>query len=159
MSDHRPHPHDDREIDVATILKFGGGLTVLCAIALGAAWWLDDALFDAAKKRHPEPIVASTARPKGPEGPRLQARAPQGLADLRAEEEQQLHGYRWLDRDEGRVQIPIARAMELVAKQGLPVRDQAPEAEPLVSIPSESGLGQVTEPRPPKVAPPEEEPR
>src|SRR5690606_15668744 len=31
-------------------------------------------------------------------------------------------GYAWIDREEGRVRLPIERAMELVLEEGLPAR-------------------------------------
>jgi hypothetical protein len=43
---------------------------------------------------------------------------PEELAKLRATQQEQLHTYRWVDRDRGIVAIPIDQAMELV------VRDQ-----------------------------------
>ena len=36
------------------------------------------------------------------------------LADLRTENEAKLHGYAWVDRAKGKVQIPIQEAMKLV---------------------------------------------
>jgi len=36
------------------------------------------------------------------------------LADLRTENEAKLHGYTWVDRAKGKVQIPIQEAMKLV---------------------------------------------
>jgi len=39
-----------------------------------------------------------------------------------------LHHYRWIDKDQGAVQIPVERAMELVAKEGLPTPDPSPPA-------------------------------
>lgn len=39
---------------------------------------------------------------------------------------QRLDGYGWMDRTNGSVRIPIARAVELVAKEGLPARAGQP---------------------------------
>ena len=41
------------------------------------------------------------------------------LNALHAKESEQLGSYKWLDKDKGRVQIPIARAMELIAQENL----------------------------------------
>jgi hypothetical protein len=56
----------------------------------------------------------------------------QDLADLHAREDLLLENYSWVDRSQGKVRIPIARAMELIAQSGLPVVPQA-EAAPLLT--------------------------
>ena len=45
----------------------------------------------------------------------------QDVADLHAREDLLLQNYSWVDQGKGKVRIPIERAMELIAKQGLPV--------------------------------------
>lgn len=44
------------------------------------------------------------------------------LTDRRMQEDGQLSSYGWVDQKAGTVHIPIARAMELIAERGLPVR-------------------------------------
>ena len=41
------------------------------------------------------------------------------LASAVADQQESLHSYRLIDKDAGRVSIPIERAMELVAREGL----------------------------------------
>jgi hypothetical protein len=54
--------------------------------------------------------------------PRLQTDdGNQEIADLHAKEDLLLENYSWVDKSQGKIRIPIERAMELVAKQGLPV--------------------------------------
>jgi hypothetical protein len=48
------------------------------------------------------------------------------LRDLRAQENQTLNGYSWVDRNTGVVRIPIADAMKLTIQRGLPSRPQQP---------------------------------
>jgi hypothetical protein len=58
--------------------------------------------------------------------PRLQ---PDPVADMnafRAREEQILNSYGWVDEANGKVHIPIERAMDLVSTVGLPVRQEMP---------------------------------
>lgn len=50
----------------------------------------------------------------------------QDVADLHAREDLLLENYSWVDQSQGKVRIPIERAMELIAQRGLPV---APNAE------------------------------
>ncbi len=51
----------------------------------------------------------------------------QDLADLHVRESLLLDHYSWIDRSQGKVRIPIERAMELIAQHGLPV---IPGAQP-----------------------------
>jgi hypothetical protein len=62
------------------------------------------------------------------------AQAPEELARLRAQEQEQLNSYHWVDPARGVVSIPIDRAMELV------VRDQGrnPSAAGPASTPSDA---------------------
>jgi hypothetical protein len=54
--------------------------------------------------------------------PVLQAAPAQELEALRKAEDRVLNQYRWIDKSQGVVRIPIERAMDLVAERGLPVR-------------------------------------
>ena len=68
-------------------------------------------------------IVASNAVPleRFP-SPHLQINPPADMAAFRRQEEQALTSYGWIDRSNGIVRIPVARAMELLLERGLPVR-------------------------------------
>jgi hypothetical protein len=69
------------------------------------------------------------------------------LKAVRDAEDQVLNSYGWVDQQKGVVRIPIAQAMDLVVKKGLPVRTAAPPTTEGVSVPTASGLG-------PKMLPP-----
>jgi hypothetical protein len=56
----------------------------------------------------------------------------QEIADLHQREELLLDHYSYVDKAQGKVRIPIERAMELIAQQGLPVAPAA-EARPLLT--------------------------
>ena len=56
--------------------------------------------------------------------PRLQVDAPNELRQMRAAEDAALDSYGWVDKDAGIVRIPVDRAMEILAKKGLPSRKQ-----------------------------------
>jgi len=60
--------------------------------------------------------------------PRLPIDAPNELRQLRAAEETVLNSYGWVDKDAGIVKIPVDRAMEILAKKGLPARKQEEKA-------------------------------
>lgn len=66
--------------------------------------------------------------------PRLQTDdGDQDIAELHAREDLLLDHYSWVDRQQGKIRIPIARAMQLLAQRGLPVRPPAAANEPLMT--------------------------
>jgi hypothetical protein len=64
--------------------------------------------------------LEAAARPLPPPQPRLQVDPRADLARLHAEEQAQLTGYGWIDRNRQIVRIPIDSAMKLLAERGWP---------------------------------------
>jgi len=62
-----------------------------------------------------------------PPAPRLQIDATADLERLRQAERSQLDAAGWIDHDQNIVRIPVQRAMQLVAKRGLPGWPKASE--------------------------------
>ncbi|MEZ6097773.1 MAG: hypothetical protein R3E01_02260 [Pirellulaceae bacterium] len=60
-------------------------------------------------------------------GPQVTAEQPQLLRELRQSEQQRLTNYQWIDEPAGIARIPINRAMDILAKQGLPKDEQKSE--------------------------------
>lgn len=83
--------------------------------------------------------------------PRLQTDdGMQDLANLHAREDLLLDHYTWIDRSQGKVRIPIERAMELIAQRGLPVAPPVQHAPlmtgdslPTVTVPLTSGFART----------------
>jgi hypothetical protein len=83
--------------------------------------------------------------------PRLQTDdGNQDVADLHQREDLLLDNYSWIDRSQGKVRIPIERAMELIAQRGLPVAPAAQheplmagDQEPTVAVPLTSGFART----------------
>jgi len=115
--------HDDRDLNVSAVSKFGVGISA-GVIAVALLMWL---LFDRFAAREtslspqPERMVSSNPQKEPPE-PRLQSKPVMDLKEFRAAEDAILTSYGWVDPDKGVVRIPVERAMELVAKEGLPSR-------------------------------------
>ena len=66
--------------------------------------------------------------------PRLQTDdGNQEIAEMHAREDLLLNYYSWVDRSSGKVRIPIARAMQIIAKNGLPVAPEEQTVEPLMA--------------------------
>jgi hypothetical protein len=57
----------------------------------------------------------------------------QDVADLHIRESLLLEHYSWVDHSQGKVRIPIERAMELIAQRGLPMTATLPPREPLMA--------------------------
>ena len=134
---HPPHPpqhgahgdlvnpdvhHEESDINVRAILWFVvilTGITLSCHLVTWGMFKLMDR-YEASN----EPYVTPLAVPAGqqPPEPRLQTTPWTDLRQLRAQEQQYLHGYGWVDEKAGVARIPIAKAKEMLLKRGLPVR-------------------------------------
>jgi len=110
----------DVDVDVRAVSKFGIGLTCGVIAAAFLMWFLFDRYAAKAmlSSRQPEPMALSNPR-KDPPEPRLQPDPAMDLKQFRAGEDAVLHSYGWVDPEKGIVRIPVERAMELVAKEGL----------------------------------------
>ena len=83
--------------------------------------------------------------------PRLQTDdGNQEIAEMHAREDLLLDYYSWVDRSSGKVRIPIARAMQLIAQHGLPVADPehtetllAGDKAPVVTVPLTDGFART----------------
>ena len=119
-----PHAgHETTDINVWAVGKFAIGLVVVCVVSLVL-------LFGLLKffQSREETSVANTVEPTKlfPE-PQLQKTPIVDLKTIRAEEDKLLNGYAWVDAPKGVVRIPLDRAIEVLAKRGLPSRAATPE--------------------------------
>ncbi len=114
-----PDPQN-RDVDVRGVSKFIAGLAFGIIAAMFLMWFLFDryAARETRRSPQPEPMALSNPRKEPPE-PRLQLAPAMNLKQFRAGEEAVLHSYGWVDAEKGIVRIPVERAMELVAKEGL----------------------------------------
>jgi hypothetical protein len=67
--------------------------------------------------------------------PRLQSDPAGELRELQAQQRQQLEGYAWIDREHGLVRIPVARAMEILARRGSAAFAPLEAPDPNVPLP------------------------
>ena len=114
-----PHAgHETTDINVWAVGKFAIGLVIVCVVSLLL-------LFGLLKffQSREETSVANTVEPVKlfPE-PQLQKTEILDLKALHAEEDKLLNGYAWVDPKQGIVRIPVAQAIEVLAKRGLPSR-------------------------------------
>ncbi len=122
---------DDRDIDAKSIVKLIIGLFALTALSAAAMWPVTNYFGGFAGDKGPPTAL--------PPQPRLLTNEPVNLEGFRAEEEAKLNGYAWVSKTKGRARIPIARAMDLVVKKGLPARaDTGPTIQ--ATLPTEGSL-------------------
>ena len=109
----------DRELNIRFIVGFAVILTLI-TVGLAALMWGTSALLrDRLEARDPAPPVLPAARvQQPPPGPQLQADPEEDLALLRAEEEERLSSYQWVDRQAGIARVPIETAIEILAADG-----------------------------------------
>ena len=132
----------NRDVSIRGVLYFAFWLAV-GLIASGVAMLL---LFralekrDRAEDRKLSPMIAASLARTPPE-PRLEPYPLAPRAKLRAEEEEILTTYGWVDKNRGVVRVPIERAMELLVERGLPPAKPMPAAAPapVAAAPPASG--------------------
>jgi len=122
---HRPG-HELSDARARPIVLFGAGLALfVAAVFLAIAWGFD------AMKAHFERDAAPPhpmASEPNPVGPRLQAAPEPARREHEAALRSRLASYGWIDREAGLVHVPIERALELVAAEGLPERGAQAES-------------------------------
>lgn len=115
------HPvagHEVTDIHIPLVLKL---LSALLALVVVSALGLEQltAYYERAAKRA-DPPRSPMAESQTPPLPRLEALPRDALAKHRATEDARLTEYRWVDRGKQTVEIPIERAMQLLAERGIP---------------------------------------
>lgn len=80
------------------------------------------------------PEASPLVRREAVRGPLLQPHPEVELEDYRASQRARLETAAWVDREQGRVRIPIEEAMKIIARDGFPKWEaetaKLPEAEP-----------------------------
>jgi hypothetical protein len=132
IDDYVPDPgarHETRDVSTRVVVVFGALLVVGAIVVHFLVWGLYVFYGSLNAKAYPRQYpMAHVGAPLLPPAPRLQTQPREDLKNLRAEEQERLDSYGWVDAARGDVHIPIDRAMELLLQQGLPSRQQAPVA-------------------------------
>ena len=120
--------HEHSDINVRAIIWFMVVLTVIVLAVDVAMWGLFRVLNHLERKNDPVAnVFAPAANPANQAAPGpipLQTTPWADLKVFRAEQEAHLHGYGWADETAGVARVPIAKAKEMLLKQGLPVRPE-----------------------------------
>jgi hypothetical protein len=113
---HRGHEPD--VVNSRLLIISGAGLVLLVALALLLVYATNRFLADqmpraAEKPPGVRPTYTRTA-------PQITSAQPHLLRELRQSEQQRLTTYEWIDQPAGIARIPIDRAVDILAKKGLP---------------------------------------
>jgi hypothetical protein len=132
MTDHDRPQHEpaefDSEIHVKGIFGAIAGLALLVALSFAAMITFSKVLKSQSIARDPAPLpVAEANQPRPRPRAALQADPTADMVKFAKEEEAALTSYAWVDRVGGVVQIPVQRALEIVAERGLPVPPPLPD--------------------------------
>jgi hypothetical protein len=135
--------HELRDLSARNIALFGAGLAVAIAVTLLTVYGLMT-LLRAREARQAGPPTVFTIAPEPTPGPHLLVEPGRAIKNMRAQEEARLNSYGWIDEENGIIHIPIERAMDILAKQGLPARQGKAQArESKAAAPAASGRSEV----------------
>ena len=112
--------YETRDVSARSMAWSALGLVVLVVAGLAASWAVMK-YFVAVQKLGPPASPFDQTRTIPPE-PRLSVNPVEELKKYEERERKQLEHYGWVDRNAGRVHIPIEHAMELSLERGFPVR-------------------------------------
>jgi len=116
----RDSTHERSDVNIRVIAGFAAALLVAAVIIHIGLYGLLAYYQRDGSARAPAPVTAPAEEPFP--GPRLQVSPQADLAQMRKAEENALRSYGWIDKERQIARIPVARAMELIAQKGLPVR-------------------------------------
>lgn len=116
--------HELSDANPKKILWFAVGLALVIAMVALVTYGLFHFFYRSETRSRPAPSPLSYGVEPPPE-PRLLTKPGADLAAMRADEDQILGSYGWIDRERGIVRVPIDRAITLLAQKGLPTRAQS----------------------------------
>ena len=120
------------DVNAGALIKFAFWLVVVTIVIVFLLYRLYFVFVaQEADRQPPPPVMRPEARQMAPPRPLLQVQveppadlasrfASHNLVEFRAQEDALLGSYGWVDKDLGRVHMPVDDAMRIVAEQGLP---------------------------------------
>jgi len=134
--DHRPSSsgpirHETSDANLGGVER----LTVITFAFLACVFALIYVVYFQLKAREarldtPPPAISGRQGDRLPPLPRLQKTPVTDLKQFRETEDEVLNAYRWVDKQAGIAQVPVARAIELIAEHGMPPRPAPPAPTP-----------------------------
>ena len=121
--------YEHSDMNSAVVASAAVGLVVMLGVVLLAVTLLGQAMagipFSISRPADLINGLQGAAAPTLP-APALEAQSGQTVDPYRANEQNKLNSYGWVERSGGVIRIPIDRAMDLTAERGLPSRAAPP---------------------------------
>jgi hypothetical protein len=140
--------YERSDVRPGVVVAGGVGLVIVVVILLVGVTVLETLLTGVGPTvgRPPDLVggLQAQARPTPP-APELEAEPGQLLAPYMLAEQAKLNSYRWVDRSAGIAAMPIDRAMDVIAQQGLPARPAPGGQDTGTSAPSSASSGRMEE--------------
>ena len=115
---HVRHGHETRDVNILLIGLSGLSMVALLVGSLALIGWLFG-VFAGTPVGHGRLAPRAEMRSRPP-APRLQTSPTRDMQEMLHAENARLQSYGWIDHASGIARIPIDRAIELLATQGLP---------------------------------------
>jgi hypothetical protein len=125
--------YEQRDANIPDLLKFGVWMALVIFVTLVSMKWTFNYFERTQTTKAPATPFERTR--ELPPSPRLQTAPHQELQDYCQEQMSELNSYGWVDQRQRVVHIPIDQAMDLVLKNGLPIRDTPPTGAAAVNVP------------------------
>jgi hypothetical protein len=109
----RDHERSDWNLNYVTVGFVA--LVIAVTVILSGGWWIFGKLQNSAASREVQG-TRLTEKERIPPEPRLQIAPDEEWEQMLKREQAILNSYRWVDRSQGIIHIPIDRAMELIAE-------------------------------------------
>ena len=141
--------HEHTDANVWMIVQFAIWLAISALIVHVLMWFMFRVFVGTREATTaPEFPLAVGQEHRLPAGPRLQRFPANEIFTFRTNENDRLNSYGWIDRNAGKVHIPIADAMRMTVERGLPSRAQEPPSVVAPGlIPQDSSSGRTLERR------------
>ena len=132
--------HERRDVNTRGVLIFGVALLACTVVIYLVLWGLLRHFEGRTERLEAKAPPLARERQQAPPEPRLQG-APghenspaMDIEKFRAQEDQLLNSYGWVDSKGGAVRMPIEDAKKLLLQRGLPVREQAGESRKQAAV-------------------------
>jgi hypothetical protein len=112
--------HEVSDVSIRGLITFLVGLVVSLAVVVLAVAFMFVLLVRRAKEADPPESPLAELREAEPPAPRLQQSPAFDMRVMRDEQSTALQETRWIDKDAKVIQLPIERAMQLIAERGFP---------------------------------------
>ncbi len=117
--------HELTDVPIQPIVLVGGAVALMVAVSFALSVGVFRFFSERPVEAPPNPMAAQS--PEYPPAPRIEIAPSIEYRQLRAQEDQILSTYGWVDRKAGTTRIPIDRAIDLQLQRGFPVRKEAPK--------------------------------